>query len=189
MKFVIGGIVVLLAAHHALSRLGLNLFVVEHSWRPDDRRFRFPVRHGFIAADWRDWLIFESDFGNDGSDTAPYLFDIFAHRLDWSDVLHYGAFDRRHRLHRLFEWRHYVTGFEDGIPGWLDSKGTADCDSGWAPLLRRWSWDQFFWCSTIRLRFTCRGLALKRLSKRRAGLKQDEFIARLFRSNQTVNAW
>ncbi len=120
---------------HRPARLDHDLSSVEsaleHHRSDSDRRLRFPVRHSFVAFDGRNRLVFESDFGNDGGYAAADVFDISGYWLDWPYVLHYGAFHRRHRLHRFFKWRHHVAGFEDRIPGWLDSEVSADCDPGW----------------------------------------------------------
>ena len=42
-----------------------------------------------------------------------------------------GNHDCRDPQRCLFEWWNYFAGFEDRIPGWLDSEVSADCDPGW----------------------------------------------------------
>ena len=117
MKFVLAGIIALIAMIMLFPQLGLQQnILIGVSRRDHDRRFWISVRHRLFTTDRRNRFIVESHFRHDRRDVAADVFDLSADGLDWTAVLRHRAFHRRDRLYRRLEWRHDVSGFEDWFP-------------------------------------------------------------------------
>ena len=127
MKFVIGGIIALLAMIMIFPQLNLRWNILGAI---------LIVAFGFLFVTVSSRLTGEIGSSSNpisGMTVATLLLTcliFLRHRLDRSDLLHHRALDWRHSLYRFFEWRHDVAGFEDRIPGRLNSQVSADCDSG-----------------------------------------------------------
>ena len=127
MKFVIGGIFALIAMIMIFPQLNLRWNILGAV---------LIVAFGFLFVTVSSRLTGEIGSSSNpisGMTVATLLLtclDFSAGRLDRSDLLRHGAFDRRHCLHCVFERRHHVAGFEDRIPGRLHANVSADCNSG-----------------------------------------------------------
>ncbi len=105
-----------------------------------DRSLWLSFRHRVVTIDWRDRLVFKSDFRNDGGDAAAHLFGVSHHRLDHAQLFCDCALDRRHCLYRRVQRRHDVAGFENGFSGWIDPEISTNRDPVWRARFRAHAW-------------------------------------------------
>ena len=100
----------------------------ERGGRRPDRRARLSVRDRLVAADRRDRIVVEPDFGHDRGDAAAHVSGLRAGGLDRARLLRHGALGRGDRLHRLLQRRHDLAGSQDRLPGRRDAPQPADRD-------------------------------------------------------------
>ena len=122
MKFVIGGVIVLLLAIMIAPQLHLQ-------WNLFGALLIVVIGFLFVTVSSRlTGEIGSSSSPTSGMTVATLLLTCLVFLIvGWTGptLLRHRAFDRRHRLHRLVERRNDLAGFEDGIPRRLDAAASS----------------------------------------------------------------
>src|SRR5262249_28753934 len=106
-------------------------------WRVNGARIWISLCHRLFATDWRNWIHFKPDLGDDGCRALDDVLNIPGIENDLAVGASLGAIHRRRCLYRSIQWRNDIAGFENGIFAWRHPAKATIRHSHWRPDLGR----------------------------------------------------